>query len=130
MNYAQITLVDLEKPFSMYRNILTPKRLHFKAILSNKQWKHFLKFNPNCSHLISIAHELLDTFVKQFEILYGRPFMSHNVHDLLHIKNTLCSGLHSKGPLLDNINMKSHQFKALQLSTFIIKPHIDADSDD
>lgn len=43
-------------------------------------------------------------------------------------ENYLCSGPHSKGPLLDNINVKSHQFKALKLSTFIIKTHIDADS--
>ncbi|KAF0748182.1 Dimer Tnp hAT domain-containing protein [Aphis craccivora] len=27
--YTPITLMDLEKPFSMYRNILRPKRLRF-----------------------------------------------------------------------------------------------------
>lgn len=43
-------------------------------------------------------------------------------------ENNLCSVPHSKGPLLDNINVKSHQFKALKLSTFIIKTHIDTDS--
>lgn len=43
-------------------------------------------------------------------------------------ENNLCSEPHGKGPILDNIIVNSHQFKALKLSTFIIKTHIDADS--
>lgn len=74
-----------------------------KPILSNEQWNHFLNLSisflillsPNCSHLISIAQKLLDNFVKQFEIQYGRHFMSHNIHGLLHISDDY----NSFGPL-------------------------------
>lgn len=164
-----------------------------KPILFNEQWKHFFNLSisfiillsPNCSQLIDIRNKLLENFVKQFEVLYGRHLMSHNIHGLLHIcndykvfgpldkcsafpfenymhtlKRTLrkphkpleqvikrlnemkllhsninikkdsyfCSGCHSKGSLIDDINMNSHQFSTLKLNTFIIKTHVDADS--
>ena len=38
---------------------------------------------------------MINTFCQQFEILYGKRYMSANVHLLLHLPNTV----HQLGPL-------------------------------
>lgn len=49
--------------------------------------------------LINFAESLLNHFVMSFEILYGKQYMSHNIHNLLH----LCSDVKTYGPL-DNFS--------------------------
>lgn len=49
--------------------------------------------------LINFAEALIDHFVASFEILYGKQYVSHNVHNLLHI----CSDIRTYGPL-DNFS--------------------------
>lgn len=48
---------------------------------------------------INYAEALLSNFVTSFEILYGKQYVSHNVHNLLH----LCSNVRIFGPL-DNFS--------------------------
>lgn len=51
--------------------------------------------SPDHEILIDYVQQLLDYFVKQFEILYGVQFLSHNVHGLIH----LCDVYKQFGPL-------------------------------
>jgi len=51
------------------------------------------------TEFINYAEALLKTFVLLFEILYGKKFISHNVHNLLH----LCSDVRIYG-CLDNFS--------------------------
>lgn len=74
-----------------------------KNILNYKCYIHFMALSISMTILLSPDHEmlidyvqqLLDYFVKQFEILYGVQFLSHNVHGLLH----LCDVYKTFGPL-------------------------------
>lgn len=45
--------------------------------------------------LVNYAEALLNNFVQSFEILYGKQYISHNIHNLLHI----CSDVRIFGPL-------------------------------
>jgi len=40
--------------------------------------------SDHCKYL-EYAHQLLEYFVKSFQQMYGIAFMSHNVHELLHL---------------------------------------------
>uniref|UniRef100_A0A2S2PLP1 Uncharacterized protein n=2 Tax=Schizaphis graminum TaxID=13262 RepID=A0A2S2PLP1_SCHGA len=51
--------------------------------------------SPDRRELLEYANQLLDYFVKQFEIIYGVEFSSHNVHGLIH----LCDAYQKFGPL-------------------------------
>lgn len=68
----------------------------FKDNISNMCYKHFMALNIAMTILLSdnmqdkyidYARSLLKYFVQQFETLYGRHFISHNVHSLLHISD-------------------------------------------
>lgn len=68
----------------------------FKDNISNTCYKHFMALNIAMTILLSdnmqekyidYARSLLKYFVQQFETLYGRHFISHNVHSLLHISD-------------------------------------------
>jgi len=68
----------------------------FKDNISNTCYKHFMALNIAITILLSdnmqekyidYARDLLKYFVQQFETLYGRHFISHNVHSLLHISD-------------------------------------------
>ena len=48
---------------------------------------------------IKYAEELLEYFVEHFEVLYGKQYISHNVHNLLH----LCNDVRKFG-VLDNFS--------------------------
>lgn len=39
----------------------------------------------NMNEYIDYARDLMIYFVKQFEIIYGKHLVSHNVHGLIHI---------------------------------------------
>jgi len=41
--------------------------------------------SPNYGEYINYAHTLLDYFVKSFGQLYGKHFISHNIHGMLHL---------------------------------------------
>ncbi|XP_076683127.1 uncharacterized protein LOC143376535 [Andrena cerasifolii] len=70
-----------------YSNFLS---LHVAAtILSNSKYFDFIDY----------AFQLLHYFVKTFKILYGPQYISHNVHNLIHI----AEDVKNHGPL-DNFN--------------------------
>lgn len=64
-----------------------------KNILMNDKYEHFLLLHNAvrilCSNeykqFIDVAKMLLDTFVEDYETLYGTKNMTYNVHSLLHI---------------------------------------------
>lgn len=66
-----------------------------KNILQDKIYMHFLTLhvaitiltrrNLYQEKLINFAEALLHHFVESFEILYGKQYISHNVHNLLHM---------------------------------------------
>lgn len=66
-----------------------------RKILQEKIYIHFLTLHvavtiltrQNLCHgeLKSFIEALLHYFVQSFEILYGKQYISHNVHNLLHI---------------------------------------------
>jgi len=78
-----------------------------KSILKKEHWKHFFSLNlammilisPDYGQYINQARLLLDNFVKNFELMYGRHLISHNVHGLIH----LCDDYNLFGPL-DNVS--------------------------
>jgi len=65
----------------------------FKNYLSEDCYKHFMTLSISMRILLSndftnyvdYAQELLNYFVVNFELLYGKHFVSHNVHALTHI---------------------------------------------
>ncbi|KAF0751214.1 Uncharacterized protein FWK35_00016045 [Aphis craccivora] len=64
-----------------------------KNILSEDCYNNFMALNismvillsPNYGEYINYAHTLLDYFVKSFGQLYGKHFISHNIHGMLHL---------------------------------------------
>lgn len=67
-----------------------------QSILKKHIYVHFLSFHVALSILVSpslveeecnikYAEDLLKYFVQNFQTLYGVQFMSHNVHNLLHL---------------------------------------------
>jgi len=80
-----------------------------KHILRKEIYNHFITLHAATTILvspslcqdrfISYAEALLIHFVTSFEILYGKEYISHNVHNLLH----LCSDVRIFG-LLDNFS--------------------------
>lgn len=79
----------------------------FKPFLSEDCFNHFMALNiamvillsTNMNEYIDYARNLLEYFVKNFEIIYGKHLVSHNVHGLLHIVDDY----ENFGPL-DNIS--------------------------
>jgi len=74
-----------------------------KNIISENCYNHFMTLNismiillsPNLQNYLPYAEELLEYFIKTFEILYGREHNSHNIHGLSH----LCDDFKYYGPL-------------------------------
>ena len=68
--------------------------LRSKSILCKERYNHFLKFalpmrfllqkNGHPTNLRS-CHEVLCEFVHQSAVLYGKKFVSYNVHSVIHI---------------------------------------------
>jgi len=64
-----------------------------KPVLSNKNWTHLFNLSlamvilssPDYGCHLNIVQKLLNNFVKNFDILYGRHLISHNVHGLTHL---------------------------------------------
>lgn len=89
-----------------FRNfLLYTAPIVLRGVLERKKYIHFLTLHVAITiltrqnlcqkELINFAEALLDHFVKSFEILYGKQYISHNVHNLLHI----CSDVRTYGPL-------------------------------
>lgn len=80
-----------------------------RHILKRNIYNHFISLHVAITILaspslcqdpfINYAEALLNNFVVSFEILYGKEYISHNVHNLLH----LCSDVRIFGPL-DNFS--------------------------
>lgn len=75
-----------------------------KNVLESDAYYHFLTLHcairilidsENKKHLIDYAHSLLICFVNGFSKLYGKEFVSYNVHGLLH----LVEDVNNFGPL-------------------------------
>lgn len=67
-----------------------------KSTMSDVYYTHFLTFSiairilcdPKlCIKMNDYAHNLLVYFVNNFKNLYGRQYMSYNIHNLLHLAN-------------------------------------------
>ncbi|KAJ8928688.1 hypothetical protein NQ314_018698 [Rhamnusium bicolor] len=68
-----------------------------KSILPKKHYLNFLSLHisirilcspiSNSDEVLQYAHSLLVYFVETFSLMYGNQFLSHNVHNLLHIAN-------------------------------------------
>lgn len=69
-----------------------------KRVLNRDVYTHFLTLHVAVSILISptlivnknnvdYAEKLLQHFVESFEKIYGKEYMSHNIHNLLHLSN-------------------------------------------
>lgn len=65
-----------------------------KNILSFNKYLHFISLHIAIRILINAnlytkyleyAHSLLKYFVKQFKVIYGAEYISHNVHGLIHV---------------------------------------------
>ncbi|KYN01125.1 hypothetical protein ALC62_08080 [Cyphomyrmex costatus] len=87
-----------------FRNFLlyTGPPIVLRHVLKQDIYLHFLSFHvaitilirPNLhEEAINYAEALLNQFVMSFEILYGKQYMSHNIHNLLH----LCSDVRTYG---------------------------------
>lgn len=78
------------------------KKRHVSSFCSTASTAITILVRPDLcrvKELIDYAEALLKNFVLSFEILYGKQYISHNVHNLLH----LCSDVRMFGPL-DNFS--------------------------
>jgi len=79
----------------------------FKPFLSEDCFNHFMTLSiamvillsKNMNEYINYARNVLHYFVKNFEIIYGKHLVSHNVHGLLNIADD-----YEKFGSLDNIS--------------------------
>lgn len=99
-----------------------------KSILKQEMYEHFLTLHVAISILISptliaddenikYAEELLAFFVESFQILYDEKFVSHNVHNLLHLGNEV-----RRNGILDNFSAFPFENFLGSLKKFIRKP--------
>ena len=67
-----------------------------KNILGRKRYKHFLKYSvamrillfPNNSdELLLLCSKGLDSFCRESIALYGKEFLSYNVHNVVYLVN-------------------------------------------
>lgn len=99
-----------------------------KSVLKQEIYEHFLTLHVAISILITptlitdnenikYAEELLVYFVESFQILYGKQFVSHNVHNLLHLGNEV-----RRNGILDNFSAFPFENFLGSLKKFIRKP--------
>jgi len=74
--------------------LLYTGQIIFKGCIKDECYEHFMSLNIAMTILLSsnmeikyinYARNLLKYFVQNFEIIYGKHLISHNVHGLLHI---------------------------------------------
>lgn len=79
------------RQFLLYTGIIV-----MKPVLSTNYYNHFLSLcvairiltdQQLCISFNSYANSLLLYFVSNYKTLYGEEYMSHNVHNLLHLSN-------------------------------------------
>lgn len=66
--------------------------IYIHSIVSKQIFEHFLYLNvamiiflsPNFNNFATLAKSFIFEFVKNFGILYGDHFISHNIHGLIH----------------------------------------------
>lgn len=75
-----------------------------------------ISLSPEYTEYLDLARKLLDRFVKNFESIYGRHLISHNIHGLLH----LCDA--KFGPLDQCYTFPFENFVSV-LKNMIRKPH-------
>ncbi|EFN77288.1 hypothetical protein EAI_00144, partial [Harpegnathos saltator] len=92
------TLLDIDRwkatelrQFLLYTGIVI-----LKSTLSPLWYNHFLSLsiairimaNPQlCTKYLAYAYSLLLWFVSNYGVIYGEEYISHNVHNLIHIAN-------------------------------------------
>jgi len=115
LNYLKLWKATELRQFLLY---LGPVVL--KGIIDENVYSHFLTLHaaitilvsPNLSakiENIQYAKELLRHFVKCFQIIYGKKYVSHNVHNLLH----LADDVETFGPL--------DEFSAFRFENYLSK---------
>jgi hypothetical protein len=88
--------IDNWKATELRQILLYSGPIVFRRVLDPEKYLHFLALHVSLRILSSVKHigdeanvhfadELLQYFVKNFGRIYGRCFMSHNIHGLLHI---------------------------------------------
>lgn len=74
--YSGPIVLKVVRNQDVYTNFLS---LHVAVtIISSVAW---IEFQKN----IDYAQQLIEYFVQTFEVIYGKEFMSHNFHNVLHI---------------------------------------------
>lgn len=81
------------KATELRQSLLYTGPLVLKNCISEKSYSHFMCLNiamvilmtPSLHLYKEFAKQLLMSFVKNFQIIYGKHLISHNVHGLLHL---------------------------------------------
>lgn len=86
--------VDRFKATEYRQLLLYTGPMIFKNKINNNMYLHFLTLHCAirilcCNHLLekylNYAKDLLHYFVKNFSVIYGPEFITHNVHNLIHL---------------------------------------------
>lgn len=94
--HSTLTEVDKWKATEFRLFLLYIGPVILKSIMFAAYYIHFLTLSiairilcdPNiCIALNNYAHQLLEYFVNNYKVLYGRQFMSYNIHNLLYLAN-------------------------------------------
>ncbi|XP_071639678.1 uncharacterized protein [Temnothorax longispinosus] len=91
LNYIKLWKATELRQFLLYTGPIA-----LKGILDESVYSNFLTLHAAITILVSphlsakieniqYARELLQHFVKCFQIIYGKKYVSHNVHNLLHL---------------------------------------------
>lgn len=104
--------------------LLYTGQIVLKNNISEECYNNFMTLNiamlillsPNNNYLLDYAKKLLNYFVKSFQIIYGVQYISHNVHNLLHI----CDDYEKYGPL-DNCSAFCFENYMKELKSFLRK---------
>lgn len=107
--------------FLLYYGIIVTK-----PTLKHQHWNHFFNLSismiillsPDHSKYLNVARQLLDSFVKDFEIIYGRYLISHNIHGLTHLSDD-----YDKFGPLDNCSAFPFENYMGCLKRMLRKPH-------
>lgn len=95
-----------------------------KNIISKECYNIFMSLNiammillsPDLEFLLDYARQLLEFFVQSFQNIYGVQYVSHNIHELLH----LCDDYIEYGPL-DNCSAFKFENHMKQLKSYLRK---------
>lgn len=86
------------RQFLLYTGPLVIKNILFDECSTNFQslsLAMIILLSPDKKHLVKFAEKLLKYFIESFQFIYGKQFVSYNIHGILH----LVEDYHNFGPL-------------------------------